>query len=81
MLARAFSIVKCSLNCAAERQSSYTIVCILLAAKILTNTSQARLCELSQCHEVNDSMMQQVDSAALVSTIVNGVTVFRIYIH
>ena len=79
MLARAFSIVRCSSNCAAERQCSSIIVCILLAAKILPNTSQARLCELSQC--VNDSMMQQVDSAALVSTIVNGVTVFRIYIH
>ncbi len=42
---------------------------------------QASLCELSQCHEVSDSMMQQVDSAALVFTPMNGVTVFRIYIH
>ncbi len=45
------------------------------------NTLQARLRELSQCHEVSDSMMQQVDSAALVFTTMNGVTVFRIYIH
>jgi len=76
-----FSIVKCSLNSAAERPSSTVIVCLLLAARILINTLQARLCNLSQCREVNDSMMQQVDSAALVCTIINCVTVFRIYIH
>ena len=66
---------------AADRQSSTLSVCSLLAARILMNTLQASLCELSQCCLVNCSMMQYVDAAALVLTILNGVPVFRIYIH
>jgi len=52
--------VKCQMliKRAAEHQSSTVIVCLLLAARILMNTLQARLCDWSQCHEVDDSITQ-----------------------